>query len=272
VSKAELAAWVMVALNLAAGLAVFAGRHWLQARIEKGVQHQFDVKLDKLRAELQAKENEISALRNAVLTGSANRQAMLDKRRFEAVETVWSTIRDLDRFKPLSSMMAMLSFKKLAAKNSDLKIQQFLSTIRTMAPDIKTFQNKGRAEQPYLPALAWAYFSAYVTVILGSIVQTEVLRSGVSDADQLLTFEETKKILKSALPHQSEFIDSSEPQSLHYLLDEIEAKLLEELRKILDGRTADHDAAEHAKSILDAIDEVNVDHDSKKLGLAELAM
>jgi hypothetical protein len=99
VGLSALAPWVMLA-------GLFLGRHWLAARIEKGVQHRFDRRLEELRAELREseerlkstlrdRENEIALLRNTVLAGSANRQSLLDKRRFEAVERVWTAVNPI---------------------------------------------------------------------------------------------------------------------------------------------------------------------------------
>jgi hypothetical protein len=88
-------------VSLATPAVVFAGRHFILAVISKGVQHGFDVKIENVRielrnneerfkSELRDKESEIARLRNSVLSGNASRQSMLDKRRFEAVEKIWT--------------------------------------------------------------------------------------------------------------------------------------------------------------------------------------
>jgi len=59
--------------------------------------------------------------------------------------------------------------------------------------------------------------------------------------------------LKAALPHQSEWIDGTPPEMYHFLLDELEERLLSELRNILDGVQADEAAAQKAKGILKAV-------------------
>jgi len=75
-----------IAIWLGAPVAIFIARNWLVAWISKGVQHRFDVEIEKLRAEfrkneesfksdLRDKEAEIVALRNNVLSGSAGRLA-----------------------------------------------------------------------------------------------------------------------------------------------------------------------------------------------------
>ena len=69
----------------ASTVAVFVGRHWLISRIAKRVEHDFNIKLETIRAdlrtteeqlksELRDKEAEISALRANLLSGSENRQ------------------------------------------------------------------------------------------------------------------------------------------------------------------------------------------------------
>jgi hypothetical protein len=50
---------------------------------------------ESFKSDLRDKEAEISTLRTNILSGSAGRQALLDKRRFEAVEKVWANVNDL---------------------------------------------------------------------------------------------------------------------------------------------------------------------------------
>jgi hypothetical protein len=246
-------------------LGIFIGRNWLVARITKGVQHDFDLKIEEVRtefrkreesfkSELRNKETELSTLRASVLAGSANRQSLLDKRRFEAVERVWTTVNDLAQSKYFASMMALLDYKELAKSASDPRMQQFLRIIGDVAPDIKKFKDVARDERPFLPDLAWAYFSAYKSILVGSHIRFEVLKSGVDEPQKLLTSGGSKTILKAALPHQAKFIDENEPETYYYLLEEIEASLLAELRKILEGTEADQSSVARAKGIMDTIE------------------
>jgi len=134
-----------IGLWLVVPAVIFLSKNWLLARITKGVQHEFDVKMEQLRtdlrkseehfkSELRDKESEITALRTNLLSGSASRQALLDKRRFDAVERVWTAVNDMAQLKNLSASMALLNFKELAKRSSDPKMQQFLGVIGTMGP------------------------------------------------------------------------------------------------------------------------------------------
>lgn len=245
-------------------LAIFVGRHWVIARITKTVQYGFDAKLEKLRtdfreseerlkSELRDKEAEISALRTTVLDGSKSRQALLAKRQLDAVERIWTAVNDYTQLKALAATMASLNFKAIAADIDNPKLKEFLTLIGATAPDVKAIKNIARDERPFVPELAWAYFSAYSSVLMSSFSRYSVLKIGLSNPEQFLRRDATQAILKAVLPHQAKFIDEHEPEVYYYLLDEIELCLLNELRKILEGKAADEAAARHAKEIMAVI-------------------
>jgi hypothetical protein len=279
VTLADLLPWISLAVSVGTPVAIFAGRNWLKARIERGVQFSFDNKLENLRAQLRRneeafktdlrnKESEIALLRSSVLSGSVGRQSLLDKRRFEAVEKVWTAINDFAQLKGLSAMMSVVNFEALAKRTRDPNIQMFLDVMGAGAPDVKNakdisqLKNVARDERPFLPELAWAYFSAYTTILFGNLLRYMVLKTGLPGVAEVLTNEPAKKILKAALPHQSTFIDKHEPGAYHHLLDELEMLLLAELRKILEGEEADRAAIEKAKGIMDAVGKA--DEEAKK--------
>src|SRR3981081_1888469 len=130
--------------------ALFFSRQWLVARIEKGVQHGFDSRLEAIRAELRAseerlkstlrdRENEIALLRNTVLAGSASRQPLLDKRRFEAVERVWTAGNNMaGHFRLLSEFMARMNIDEMAKDEGDPRMKRVLSMFSP--PDMTEFK------------------------------------------------------------------------------------------------------------------------------------
>jgi hypothetical protein len=75
----------------------------------------------------------------------------------------------------------------------------------------------------------------------------------------LFDLEKIKEVLKAALPDKSQFIESRQPSAFHDLLDELEEKLLTELRNMLDGRELDEAALVQAKHIVDASNRLNLE-------------
>jgi hypothetical protein len=254
-----------ICISLGVPVAIFLARNWLVAWISNSVQHRFNVKIEELRAELRKseegfksdlrdKEAEISTLRNSVLGGSASRQALLDKRRFESVERVWTAVNDLGgQLKGLSLWMSVLNYKVLAKEASDPKVQEFLSSFGKTVPEFQQIKDVARDERPYLPELAWAYFSAYSMILTTIYARYMVLRTGLPETEQYLSTDALKKILKATLPHCSDWIDENEPERYYHLLEQIELRLLVELRKILEGKQADEADATRAKAIMEMV-------------------
>jgi hypothetical protein len=242
----------------------FIARNWIKARIEKGVQHRFDVKIEEVRAdlrkseetlksELRDKEAEIATLRNSVLAGSASRQALLDKRRFEAIEKVWASVNEHgSKLSYISSVVATLKYNEFAQKANEPKMQQLYSVIGTPSvPEPSDMPLVAVSERPFIPASVWAYYTCYVHILTMNLAIFRSAREGITDPDRYFYFENLRSALKAALPHQAKFIDENEPARFHYLLDEIHSGLLAELQKALDGREADQSAVSKAREIID---------------------
>src|SRR5262249_27415541 len=156
---------------------------------------------------------------------SASRQSMLDKRRFEAVEKVWTAANDLAPYKNLSGMMAVLKIKALAKEANDPRMQQFFKFLDSMVPNHKSYKDVARDEQPFLPELAWGYYAAYRMVVFSSFITLQVLKLGMENPEEAMTKSELQKVLTVALPHHKKYIDEQEPHRYHYLLDELERSL-----------------------------------------------
>ena len=78
-------AWIPTFVSVVLTVAIFVGRNWIKANIERSVQHNFDARIEGVRSELRkaeetfksdlrSKEAEILALREGVLgSGPINR-------------------------------------------------------------------------------------------------------------------------------------------------------------------------------------------------------
>jgi hypothetical protein len=155
-------------------------------------------------------------------------------------------------------MTAHLNYGFIAKQVRDPKIQQFLSMIDTTGSDPQNLKNIARDERPFVPEITWAYFTAFTTLLTFNLVRYKTLKLGVEEPQRYFNTENVKKILKAVLPHHTQFIDGEQDAgAYYYLLDEIETMLLNELRRILDGKEADIAAAQQGKEILSVIKRVN---------------
>ncbi len=257
----ELAAWIPSGLLLV--LAAIS-RKWLVRHIEKGVEHRFDERLERLRTDLRKaeeefknglhqKQAELTALRETVLSGRASRQALIDKRRLEACEKIWAATVALAPHRAIGRMMERINFKEAAkAAPTDERVRQLFKTFNQMGP-AKLPDNTGPIERPFLSPLVWAHFAAYHAVVSLTFLQMQLLEKGAADIDKMLRLDSVEKLLRTALPHQGEFLDKYGADGFAFLMDELEARLFDQIQKSLDGADADDAALRQAAAMVEQV-------------------
>jgi hypothetical protein len=276
----DFVAWIPTVICAVLAIAVFAGRNWIKAGIEKSVQHKFDEKIGSIRTELRkneelfksdlrAKEAEISALRDGALSGRAQRQALLDKRRIEAVERIWLAVFALGPYKVVSASMAIFKFDEVGKRAPhDPKVRQLFEMIgRPVSGETKNLHNMA-VEQLFISPLSWAYFSAYRTVVVYGYMQVKILEIGIEEPCKYLNSDNVRRLLKATLPHQKEFIDKNEPTTYYYLLDEIEQALLSELNNMLEGRDIDQTTIDQSREIMEAVKKISTENEQQTVRAA----
>ena len=248
-------------------LALWLGRKLIATRLVKSVEHEFNSKLEALRAEfrekeerlkadLRAKESEISALRSGAMTAMASRHMALDKRTLEAVDQLWSAMISLASAKGVSALMAVLKFEAVAeeaVKNPRLR-EMFMMLAKTFDPKNIDVSGAARA-RPFVSPMAWALFSAYQAIALDAVLKLHIITAGVAVKD-LLKKDVVPKLIKLALPHQADYIDKYGDAGYHYLLEELEEALLAALRKMVAGEETDRASVERAREIVRLSNEV----------------
>jgi hypothetical protein len=258
----------LLGLNLILAVAVFAGKNWLKASIETSMKHKFDVQIENIRAELHKneelfkselrdKEIKISKLQDVVLSVRTSRQSLLDKRRLEAVERLWTCLIAMAPYKAACDLMAKIDFEDAVVKTrKDENLRKwakiFIDGVEKNATTSWSSGLVSKIEQPFVSPLAWAYFIAYLAVITYAVLGVVILGLDieVENADKMNDNEIIRNLLISALPDKKEFIDGHAANKYHVLLDEIEAKLLEELIGLLEGKDADRDNMARAAEIV----------------------
>jgi len=239
----------------------FIFRHAIKEYITSGIKHSFDVQITKLEADLKSKENEISSLRNSVITGASDRRAKLTSRKLEAIDQLWEATVLLGALKVAPMYVSILKMDNINKQiEKDSKLQTFFKAISSNLDLEKTNYSKAENQRPYLTTRAWALFIAYRTVITSATARLRMLSLGTQTTDM---FDEKQilEILKVALPERSTYIDSAGLSGGYYLLDELEQKILEEISGTLDGHDDDQKNVESTRKILDAVHKTQTDMD-----------
>lgn len=245
------------------GLAAFSMwllRNLIITRLTKSVEHEFNEKLERLRAELReaddrfkadlrAKETEISVLRSGALSAMASRQIAVDKRRLEAIDQLWTAFNSYSGARVLSSALNTFKFEETAkSTESDLKLRELFETLGKTF-DASSIDHKSAAKaKPFLSAMAWAIYIAYTAICTHALLRCHVLRYGLGS--KLIDDEAIKKLIIAALPTYSNYLDKFGPDSYHYVLDALESKLLQEIQQMLLGHETDQASVKQAAEIV----------------------
>lgn len=251
---------------------LFAGVVWLTrslilTRLKNSVKNEFDSKLEILRSELKSKETQIESLRSGAMSGLITRQGALYQRKIEAIDQIWSAVKELEKAKHISATLVTLKFEECAKESA--RNPQFRSFIEAVGRNLdpKSLNLSGASlARPFITPLAWAYYSAFSTVIMSAVIRMQILKIGVDEAEKYLNSEHSNKLLKTVLPHQAQYIDKYGYSAHHYLLDEIEQLLLMELKNIQDGQEADKENAKRAAEITKEVENVTNEMAKMKAG------
>ncbi len=226
-----------------------------RASVEKALQHAFDRKIEELRsqmrreedalkAELKSRDEQILTLRNSVLARFGNRNAELERRKLESLESLWVSVVGYATHEYFAKMWSVLNveaiFDEVRRGTADApKARQVADMIwKTSGAEgqaIPPFPDKNR---PYIPTSIWAAYSAYRGILAQAAMQNAVLRTGVSPeilADSKPLIESVKLVV----PHFSEFLDRFGANGLLYLLENLREHILGLIVANLDGGGVD---------------------------------
>jgi hypothetical protein len=103
--------------------------------------------------------------------------------------------------------------------------------------------------RPFVSQIAWALFSAYRTIVGVAVTKLQVLKAGF-DTPNILDEDAIRRLITVALPHQAEYVAKYDSGACYYLLEELESRLLEELRNMMQGIESDKATIEQAAVIL----------------------
>lgn len=245
-----------------------------KSRIERGIQSKFDRKLELFRSQLRTEEEavrsafkvrdeQIASLRSGALAAASDRQILLQQKKINAVETVWTVVKARPQLKALARMSQRLDLKEMAkiAANDDrdgLSVREFADHIWNLCGMNKMeIVSVPEKERLYISLQSWALYSAYSQVLGYSAAYILAAKTGVGDGI-LKDSSEILEILKLALPNHQSYIEKYSDAAIPHLVDELEERLLAQLRSELDDTSSDHKAVVQAAEILRAVQKVEI--------------
>ncbi|SEJ18178.1 hypothetical protein [Frateuria terrea] len=242
-------------------------RNLIATRLTRSVQHEFDEKIGKLRSDLRksedefrsaltARQSEIDALRTGALSNVPQRQALLLQRRLEAIEQLWTSAASLSKTKILAGYLAAFNVEAMTeAVRKQERAAQVLEMISSGFDPKELDHISATKARPFVSAMAWAIYAAMRAVAAHTMIRWQAMKSGM-EAKGLMDEEKIKQLIKAALPHYSDYLDTHGGVVFHYTLEALETRLLEELDRMLDGSEADAASVAQAAKIVRQANEV----------------
>lgn len=233
-------------LAILLALAFFALKHIIKSAIEAD----FAKDLEKLRADLKARDDEVATLRSNVMDGMAGRHAFVVQRRFQAIEALWASVCEKASLKALATFTERIKMDELlkSAKTHDgsRQLGKFLVTVGRVDEQLTDLGNI-RRHQPFIPARVWTLYTAHAGILTLLALQAKMAAEGVGH--EMSKSDTTLATVRVALPHMADFLDKFGEAALPHLVQPLEDKILELIIAWLEGGEEDHEAVRRAAKV-----------------------
>ncbi|NEX63428.1 hypothetical protein [Noviherbaspirillum galbum] len=241
--------------------AAWLSREWISARLTKTIQHEFDLKLEKVRAEIRdseeklkarirEKEGEIAALRSGALSALATRQAAIDKRRLEAIDQLWNAFNVLGPVRSLAAAMTLIKFESAAQiAERDPNARKMFEMMGAGLDLTKLDHSDADKARPFVTPMAWAVYVAIRAVAMHGAIRWMILKGGLGQKD-LGDTEQVRTLVVKVLPHYENYLKEHGFAVYDQVLRALEDELLKELNAMMSGVEADKATLERAADII----------------------
>lgn len=247
--------------------ALWLGRSLISTRLKSSVEHQFNEKLEavradarmaeeRFRADLKAKEGQIAALRDGVLSAAASRQIAVDKRRLEAIEQLWEAFCLVGQYRSYLQYVDRIHYgEALKESETNKNLRDFAKVLVSHGKKLEDFDaGDAHKARPFVTPIAWSLFSAYQALLLDAVLRLKLIETGLNQP-RLIKTDTVRKMLKLALPDFADLIDKTEVFSPY--MEALEESLLAEFRRMMAGQQADQESLARAASITKAAESIH---------------
>lgn len=252
------------------GVVGWLARSLINERLKSSVSHEFGAKLETLKAEfrvrearmqaqLQGSNQQLQLLQNGILSARASRQAALDSRRLEAIDTLWAAFHELAQFRAAAMFLQTIKYEPALAQAAiDPNVRDLFKQMAQIA-GVNTSQLKAQEISPwkaklYVTNQAWKLFEIYRGVLYVQVLRLKQLESGAPK--DFTRIKETVAEVKRVLPHQASFLDEHGDDVLSMLVDELGLAFEKELVSLLQDEPRSAEDLRQAGEIMTAAEKL----------------
>lgn len=250
----------VVASGALAGVLVWLSKEWISVRLRTSIHHEYDQKLESLKAQLKA-QSEVALVelraaieRQATLLAAAHAsfaegQKAGMERKLQAVDTLWSRLLRLRAsLPPILGVIDIMTVEEYKGMKSQPTFEA-LSRGWSVEKLTELMDSEVERVRPYVGEYIWAVFYSYQVVMLRIVF---LLHAGRDDAAKLEWHKDsgTRQLIEAVMS-AAEFkeFDATMFGKVTWLQRRLESKILAAARKLVSGEEFGADALEQARLI-----------------------
>ncbi|CZZ44907.1 Uncharacterised protein [Enterobacter hormaechei] len=238
----QISRWVISFITSAGALALlaFLTRSTLAKFFTKSVEHHFEKKFEKFKAEIRDNEKELEQIRTFMSSARRDRDSTLQSKRFEAAESLLRARQLISEFSGLADYLKILKVDEIIKRNSDPKMTNFIKTLTdpfNIDEKLTNFKEIDRTlPNLYLSERTIKTFEAYESIILNAVTIMKLLSlPGLKIDPNLFNKEKMKNMIIDLYPQSQAGFEQYGDSYVFQLTMYFYTQILNELRNELLG-------------------------------------
>ena len=237
-------------------IAFFLLRTWLAARITQSIKHHFDLALEQYKAELGKTTIQHHSLQSAANAALIEGQKVSAEWRVKAADTMWRNVLCLRNKTSTIILFDILVPSEYQVFVTDSAFRSSVSSIEDLGilqtPDIEQ-SRPFLGERLYAMVFAYRAIRARICYLLDRDVQKGHITPWFRD-------DGVKRLLQGVLsPEDFRDFERMPRPRIYWISNLLEAKILDDLRRVIAGTQSVDEGLEQARRILEVVQTVGPD-------------
>ncbi|CAH3819795.1 Uncharacterised protein [Enterobacter cloacae] len=205
----------------------------------KAVEHKFEKKIEKFKADIRESEKELEQIRGYIYSARSGRDSIIQSKKFEAAENLIKIRQYLYGFNLVCRYLQMIKVEELYNKSDDANVKSFIHAIVSPLNLDAKFEeyNKFDKDTPklYLSEKTIKTFEIFEGINMTGAAALKMLEFSSVTKSNLITAESLVKKIVELVPWSKELFEKHGENYVYYWNDYFYYELLKEIRNDLSG-------------------------------------
>ncbi len=273
--KSEIFNWLITVISSSGlvGVAAYLLRDTVVKYLTKSVEHKFETKLEKFKADIRDSEKEIEHIRSFLASNRRERDSLIQSKRIQAAENLLRARDVISQMTLLVEYMKILNISEIFKDAGNPKIGEFIDTLTKPLNTEEKIKSLGSIDMGvprlYLSDKSLKLFDTYKGIVLHAAMMMQAMRVPLRNLDSIMKPGVLSESVIDLAPMSKEGFDKWGESYAYFWASYFHDELLRSLRKEIwgeDNETLDTKSVEQL-----ALDsrraQINVRASLEKMGL-----